>query len=335
MKNPLGFCPQLSKALFQLGYKAFSTQEPHLCPFQGVGYGGLHMQARHLSHHNYRRGLYLSLSGLFSNVLQCAPHRGLMGGIAAGDHSRRGIRGLSCRHQPLGNLLQGGKAHKKHQRALQGCQGLNGLGKLVSQLVGVAGNHMEAPAQLPVGHRDACRRRDGNGGGNARHFLIGNPRLLQSENFLPASAEHKGVAPFQPHHILPLLCQLHQQLIGFLLGHGMAAAPLSCRVFFRFCRSLQKGMVDEVIIYHRITGFQQPQTPQGNQIPLAAACTYQIHIADFVLTHGIFPSCRNAAHSSWVSGRFFSIHKSNSRKNKAFRWGSATSRFTTGRIRAK
>ena len=134
---------------------------------------------------------------------------------------------------------------------------------------------------------DARCGRNRNARGNARHDLAGNPRLVQCLNLFSTASKHKGIAAFQADDGFALTAQAHQQRIDFRLRHGMTAAALTRRIKFRLCRLFQQRRVDQVVVYHCITGLQQPQTAQRNQICAAAARPHQINKALFL--HAVSP----------------------------------------------
>ena len=141
------------------------------------------MKGSGFPHHNDRGSLYGGGAGLFRNGFQRAAQVGGAGRIASGNHGGRGLRGLSRGDQPGGDPLQTAQAHQKHQRALEGGQGLQGFG----QEPPPAAVRPVMTWKLLLSSRWSRgfppRQGMGHGGGDAGHLLKGDPRLLQGPEF--------------------------------------------------------------------------------------------------------------------------------------------------------
>ena len=139
---------------------------------------------------------------------------------------------------------------------------------------------MEAAAQPPVGDGDARLAGDGDGGGDAGHYLKGDARPLEGLDLLAPPAEDEGVATLQADHRVPRLGQGDERLGDVLLGGGVAAQPLAHVELLGLGRDgVQQLRGDEVVVDHRVTGLEQPVPPEGDPLGGAAPSPHQIDAA--------------------------------------------------------
>ena len=120
--------------------------------------------------------------------------------------------------QPLDDGGELGQAHEDDQGALRSGQPV----QLVrGSIFCVGGDHVEAAAQSPVGDGNARLAGDGDGGGDAGHYLKGDAHPLEGLDFLAPPAKDEGVSALEADHCVPRLGQGDERLGDVLLG----AAP--------------------------------------------------------------------------------------------------------------
>ena len=143
---------------------------------------------------------------------------------------------------------------------------------------------MKAPAELPVGDRNARRGRDGNGGGNAGDLLVGDAGFLQSQDLFAAPPENKGVAALQTADQLSFPGFFNDFRVDFLLGRGMSAAALAHVYPLRTGRTgAEQLRVDQIVIDQHVAAAELFQPPQGDQIRFPAARANKIYFSGLVI----------------------------------------------------
>ena len=136
----------------------------------------------------------------------------------------------------------------------------------------MAGDNVETPADLPVGHGDTRGGGDRNGGRDAGDHLKGDSGPLQGQSFFPPAAKHEGVPALEPGHADTLAGQVNEGLADFLLRGGGPSRPLAHGDSLRLRGSqLQQSGVDQVVVYHGLADLQAAQAPEGEQIRRPAA----------------------------------------------------------------
>ena len=92
----------------------------------------------------------------------------------------------------------------------------------------------------------------GNRGSHARHNLEWRSALGQSQGFLSAAAENKGVSPLQSHDDLARSRPVQKQVIDLVLAQSLAAALLAHENQFRRLGSdpEQRGVKQPVVNHH-------------------------------------------------------------------------------------
>ncbi len=91
----------------------------------------------------------------------------------------------------------------------------------------VGGDEAHALGVIPVGEGNAGVGGAAAGRRDPRHHLKANASTNERLQLLAATAEDEGVAPLEPHHPLPFLRLVQQELVYLLLGHAVVARLLA------------------------------------------------------------------------------------------------------------
>ena len=203
---------------------------------------GRERKSGHFADDNDRRRLKAGFFHRLRQRFQGRADTALSVGGSIHDHCCRRIPSFSRLHQLSGKLLQMMHSHQNDQSPFQARQGLI-IYRREGLLLSFSGNrgsgkNRDHPAALPVRHRNSRGCRCGNGRGDARNFLAGNPFPLKRQHFLAASPEHIRVSAFQAHHNLSFFCLFQQKPVDLLLRHGLSGIPLPHIDFFAGQRRL-------------------------------------------------------------------------------------------------
>ncbi|MNO93190.1 hypothetical protein D3C76_847870 [compost metagenome] len=176
--------------------------------------------------------------------------------------------------QLLADHGAGREPHIEHQGLLVSCQ--QGPVEIPGAPLAVGGDEAHALGVIAVGQGNAGVGGAAAGRGDPRHHLKADAAAHQRLQLLAATAEDEGVAPLQPHHPLPLLRLLQQELVDPLLGHAVVARLLADEDALGVAAHQRHHLVgDQPVIDHHVRLLHLAQGVQGEQTRIAGAGTDQ------------------------------------------------------------
>ena len=134
--------------------------------------------------------------------------------IATGQSAPRSPRGERDRR-----VRESADAHEQHDRVVAAAAER-------ADLV-VAGDDGERRGEAAMGERDAGDRGHRDGARDARDDLDLDAGVPAERELLAAAAEHVRVAALEPHDVLALSGQVHEQSVDRVLRHGVVAGQLA------------------------------------------------------------------------------------------------------------
>ena len=207
-------------------------------------------------------------------------------GTAADDRDRRLRRLASCQQaaRPPLDLFH---AHVDRQ----GSRKLGELPKVDHfPLVGgfMARQDREARRRRAACQRDARSRGCRHGRSDAGHDLEENAGVPHRSHLFSQPAEHRRIAPLQPHDGAGFRCQPHEQPPDRFAGVAVAVSPIPRHRQTRHARGYQVEypLRHERIVDHDVGGAEAVHRTDGEQLRIAGPSAHEQHPALVTMVRG-------------------------------------------------